>query len=61
MVKRVLIVLTSHDQLGQTGNKTGWYLPEVAHPYHVFKSKGYVVDFISPKGGKAPMVMYLYL
>ncbi|XP_070185820.1 uncharacterized protein [Littorina saxatilis] len=55
MGRRVLVVLTSHDNLGNTGNKTGWYLPEVAHPYHVFKAAGYTCDYISPKGGKAPM------
>ncbi|XP_076461618.1 uncharacterized protein LOC143294078 [Babylonia areolata] len=52
---KVLIVLTSHDALGNTGKKTGWYLPEVAHPYEVFQKNGYTCDFISPKGGEAPM------
>ena len=49
-------MVTSHGQLGDTGKPTGWYLPEVAHPYHVFKAAGYTCDFVSPKGGKAPMV-----
>ncbi|KAL3876722.1 hypothetical protein ACJMK2_034524 [Sinanodonta woodiana] len=53
MTKKVIIVVTNHDQLG-TG-KTGWYLPEVAHPHHVFTKAGYEVTFVSPKGGKAPM------
>lgn len=55
MGRKVLIVLTSHGQMGNTGKPTGWYLPEVAHPYHVFKVAGYSCTFISPKGGKAPM------
>lgn len=53
---KVLLVVTNHDQLGNTGKKTGWYLPEVAHPYHVFKAAGHDIVFVSPKGGKAPMV-----
>lgn len=52
---RILFVLTSQSDLGSTGNKTGWYLPEVAHPYEVFTKAGYKCDFISPKGGAAPM------
>ena len=53
---RVLTVVTSHADLGKTGKKTGWYLPEVAHPYDVFTKAGFEVDFMSPKGGDAPMV-----
>ena len=52
----VICVVTNHDQLGSSGNKTGWYLPEVAHPYEVFTKAGYDVTFVSPKGVKAPMV-----
>lgn len=53
----VLFVFTSHEDLGNTGNKTGWYLPEVAHPYYYFKDQcNYTIDFCSPKGGKSPMV-----
>ena len=48
------MVLTSHDKLGDTGNPTGWYLPEAAHPYHVFKAAGYTMSWASPKGGEAP-------
>ncbi|KAM7430553.1 hypothetical protein ABFA07_018743 [Porites harrisoni] len=51
----VLMVLTSHEDMGNTGKKTGWYLPELAHPYHVFKTAGYNMTFVSPKGGKAPL------
>ncbi|KAL9980238.1 hypothetical protein ACROYT_G008796 [Oculina patagonica] len=41
--------------MGNTGKKTGWYLPEMAHPYHVFKKAGYDMTCVSPKGGKAPL------
>ncbi len=54
--QKVLIVLTSHDTLGDTGKETGFYLPEVTHPLHAFTKAGLTVDFVSPKGGKAPMV-----
>ncbi len=43
--KKVLLVLTSHDQLGDSGKKTGWYLPEVAHPYEVFRKNGFDITF----------------
>jgi len=55
MTKKVLFVLSSHSDLGTSGQKTGWYLPEAAHPYHVLTSKGFAVDFASPKGGHAPV------
>jgi putative intracellular protease/amidase len=54
--QRVLFVLTSHDTLGSTEKNTGFYLPEVTHPYEVFEQAGIDVEFVSPKGGKAPMV-----
>jgi putative intracellular protease/amidase len=54
-MQRVLFVLTSHDTLGETGQPTGFYLAEVTHPYAVFEQAGIPVDFVSPKGGKAPM------
>lgn len=53
--KRVLIVVTSNDAFGKTGKKTGYYLPEVSHPFVKLKAAGYAVDFMSPKGGKAPV------
>ena len=53
--KRILVVVTNHDQLGTTGKKTGYYLPEVTHPYFKFIEAGYEVVFASPKGGLAPM------
>jgi putative intracellular protease/amidase len=54
--QRVLFVLTSHDTLGSTGKETGFYLPEVTHPYEAFEQAGIEVKFVSPKGGKAPMI-----
>jgi putative intracellular protease/amidase len=54
--QRVLFVLTSHDTLGTTGKETGFYLSEVAHPYAVFEKANIEVEFVSPKGGKAPMI-----
>ncbi|KAL0490151.1 hypothetical protein AKO1_006673 [Acrasis kona] len=55
MSQTVLLVFTNHSELGTTGKKTGYYLPEAAHPYHVFKNAGYSIDFASPKGGKSPL------
>lgn len=54
-MKKALIVVTSHNKLGNTGRQTGYYLPEVTHPYFKLKEAGFEVDFVSPKGGKAPM------
>jgi putative intracellular protease/amidase len=53
--KKVLIVVTSHNQMGTTGQTTGYYLPEVSHPVAKLEERGLVVDFVSPKGGNAPM------
>lgn len=53
--KKVLMVLTNVDHMGDTGKQTGWYLPEVAHPYEVFEKNGYHVDFLTPLGGFAPV------
>jgi putative intracellular protease/amidase len=55
MSKKALIVVTSHDRLGDTGKPTGYYLPEVAHPYFAMVDAGITVDIASPKGGEAPM------
>ncbi|MDQ7734879.1 type 1 glutamine amidotransferase domain-containing protein [Halomonas sp. SpR1] len=55
MSKRILVVLTSHDQLGDTGNKTGFWLEELAAPYYVFKDAGAEVTLASPKGGQPPL------
>ncbi|MER3432388.1 MAG: type 1 glutamine amidotransferase domain-containing protein [Leptolyngbya sp. ERB_1_1] len=56
MSQKVLIVLTSHDRLGNTGKETGFYLPEVSHPVAVFDRAKLTVEYVSPKGGKAPMI-----
>ena len=53
--KRVLIVLTSHGELGKTGKPTGYYLPELSHPLFAMIDAGLKFDIASPKGGKAPM------
>lgn len=55
MSKRILVVLTSHDQLGDTGNKTGFWLEELAAPYYVFKDAGVEVTLASPQGGQPPL------
>lgn len=51
---KVLVALTSHTRLGETGKTTGYYVPEAAHAWRVFKDAGYEVDFASVAGGKAP-------
>lgn len=55
MAKKALIVVTSHARLGDTGKPTGYYLPEVTHPYYAMLDAGIAVDIASPKGGEAPM------
>jgi putative intracellular protease/amidase len=52
---KVLMVLTSHDQLGNTGRKTGFWLEELAAPYYVFKDTGAEITLASPKGGRPPL------
>lgn len=49
------MVLTSHDQLGNTGRKTGFWLEELAAPYYAFKNAGAEVVLASPKGGQPPL------
>ena len=51
----ILMVLTSHDQLGNTGKKTGFWLEEFAAPYYAFKDAGADVTVVSPKGGQPPL------
>lgn len=51
----VLIVLTSHDRLGDTGKKTGFWLEEFAAPYYVFKDAGALITLASPAGGQPPL------
>jgi len=52
---KLLIVLTSHDQLGDTGEKTGFWLEELAAPYYAFKDVGADLTLASPKGGQPPL------
>ncbi|SIT47389.1 putative intracellular protease/amidase [Paraburkholderia ribeironis] len=51
----ILMVLTSHDQLGNTGRKTGFWLEEFAAPYYVFKDAGVAMTLASPDGGAPPL------
>jgi len=53
--KKILIVLTSHADLGNTGEKTGFWVEEFAAPYYVFKDAGADITLASPKGGEPPI------
>ncbi|WP_196889256.1 type 1 glutamine amidotransferase domain-containing protein [Aureivirga sp. CE67] len=53
--KKVLFVLTSHDALGNTGYKTGFWLEEFATPYYLLKDAGIEITIASPKGGQPPI------
>jgi putative intracellular protease/amidase len=53
-MKKILLVLTSHDTLGDTGEPTGYSVGEAAHPWKVFRDAGYFVDFASIAGGHPP-------
>jgi putative intracellular protease/amidase len=55
MIMKVLMVLTSHDKLGNTGKKTGFWLEEFAAPYYVFKDAGADIVLASPAGGQPPL------
>ncbi|MET8520884.1 type 1 glutamine amidotransferase domain-containing protein [Nocardioides sp. NPDC004968] len=52
---KILIVLTSHDVLGSTGRKTGFWLEELATPYYHFRDAGWDITLASPHGGRAPL------
>lgn len=52
---KILMILTSHNKLGNTGKKTGLWLEEFAAPYYIFKDAGAEVVLASPKGGQAPL------
>ena len=52
---KVLVVLTSHDALGETGRKTGFWLEELAAPYYTFQDAGAEITLASPKGGRPPL------
>ena len=54
-MKKVLFVITSHDELGTTGEKTGVWLEEFAGPYYFMKEKGIDITLASPKGGRPPI------
>ena len=52
---KILMILTSHDKLGDTGKKTGFWLEEFAAPYYVFKDAGAEITLASPLGGQPPL------
>ncbi|PZW42564.1 putative intracellular protease/amidase [Mesonia algae] len=54
-MKKILFVLTSNDKLGDTGNKTGFWIEEFAAPYYMLKDAGHEVTLSSPKGGQPPI------
>ena len=54
-MKKVLFVLTSHDQLGTTGEKTGFWIEEFAAPFYLLKDNGIEITLASPKGGQPPI------
>lgn len=54
-MKKVVFILTSHEELGNTGEKTGFWIEEFAAPYYLLKDKGVEVTLASPKGGQPPI------
>lgn len=54
-MKKILFVLTSHEELGNTGEKTGFWIEEFAAPYYLLKDKGVELTLASPKGGQPPI------
>lgn len=54
MQEKILFVITSHGELGDSGRKTGYFLSEVTHPWSVLGEK-YLIDVVSPKGGRSPV------
>ncbi|MEV6595460.1 type 1 glutamine amidotransferase domain-containing protein [Actinoplanes sp. NPDC051346] len=54
MPARILLALTSHGQLADTGRRTGFYVSEAAHPWRVFHAAGHQVDIVSVRGGQPP-------
>lgn len=52
---KILMVLTSHEELGETGKKTGFWLEEFAAPYYIFKDAGAKITLASPEGGQPPL------
>ncbi len=55
MSNKILFALTSHNQKGDTGQRTGFYAPEAAHPWAELRQAGYQIEFTSPQGGRPPM------
>ena len=55
MSNRMLMVMTSHEIMGDTGNKTGMWLEEFASPYYAFKDAGYTITLASTMGGQVPI------
>lgn len=55
---KILLAVSSHDVLGDTGDRTGYSVSEVAHPYRVFIDAGHEVDFVSVRGGEPPAVVF---
>lgn len=53
--RKILLALTSHQELGETGRTTGFYVGEAAHPWKVLSDAGYEVDLVSVSGGRPPM------
>ncbi len=49
------MLVTGHAALGETGQATGMYLPELVHPYQIFVQAGHQVEVASPQGGQAPL------
>lgn len=56
MSRKILFVLSSHGELGETGKPTGYYVPEAAHPWKKLSEAGFETDFVSPLGGAAPAI-----
>lgn len=54
-MKKVLFVVTCHDQLGNTGEKTGFWTEELAAPYYALLDQGVLIDIVTPKGGQPPI------
>lgn len=54
-IKKILMVLTSHEFLGNTGEKTGFWIEEFAAPYYLFKDAGVEITLVSPAGGQPPI------
>ena len=55
IMKKVLFVVTSHDKLGNTGEKTGFWTEELAAPYYALTDKGVLIDIATPLGGQPPI------